>query len=246
MLNDQQLLRFNRQLLLPQIDIAGQERLSDSAVTIVGLGGLGCPAAMYLAAAGVGQITLIDHDVIELTNLQRQLAYSDENIGRPKVEVMTELLSRLNDDCKVSKIREKFDPIVQHSLVQSTDVFIDATDNLGSRKSINQYCVENQIPLVFAAAIRMEGQLTVFDPRIETSPCYECVFGDIDVNESCSQSGIVGTVVGTMGLMQATEAIKLLLGIGQSLVGRLQLYDALSADWQTIKITKRKNCPACS
>ena len=246
MLDDQQLLRFNRQLLLPQIDIAGQEKLLASQVTVVGLGGLGCPAVMYLAAAGVGQLTLIDHDVIELTNLQRQLAYSDKNIGQAKVSVMAELIAKLNPNCKVNELQQQFDTKQHNPIIKSSNVLIDATDNLGSRKSINRYCVENKIPLVFAAAIRMEGQLTVFDSRNAVSPCYECVFGDIDVNESCSESGVLGTVVGTLGLMQATETIKILLEIGKPVVGRLQLYDALSGQWQIIKISKRTDCSVCN
>ncbi len=244
-MDDTQLLRFNRQLLLPQIDIAGQQKLLTSHVTVVGLGGLGCPATMYLAAAGVGQLTLIDHDVIELTNLQRQLAYSDDDIGKPKVSVMAELTNKLNPKCKVSKIKQQFNPDQHHSIIKSSQVLIDATDNPQSRQCINRYCVENTIPLVFAAAIRMEGQLSVFDSRNKNSPCYECVFDQTQINESCSQSGVLGTVVGTLGLMQATETIKLIVGIGQSPIGRLQIYDALAAEWQTIKISKRSDCPVC-
>jgi len=245
-LDDQQLLRFNRQLLLPQIDIDGQEKLLASHVTIVGLGGLGCPAATYLAASGVGRITLIDHDLIEITNLQRQLAYSDENIGESKVSVMTKLIAKLNPNCKVEQIDQRFNPTEQHSSIESSNVLIDATDNLEARRSINQYAVAQKIPLVFAAAIRMEGQLAVFDSRINNSPCYECVFGHTDVNESCSESGVLGTVVGTIGLMQATETIKLLLNIGESLIGRLQLYDAFAGEWQTIKLSKRADCSVCN
>ncbi len=244
-MDDQQLLRFNRQILLPQIDIAGQQKLANAEVTIVGLGGLGCPAAMYLAAAGVGRLNLIDYDKVELTNLQRQLAYTDQDIGRPKVIVMAELIAKLNSDCKVKVFERQFNSTLDNDSIQSTHVILDATDNLESRKAVNQFSQTHQIPLVFAAAIRMEGQLTVFDPGQTDSPCFECVFGKTQLNESCSQSGILGTVVGTMGLMQATEAIKIIVGIGQLPVGRLQIYDALAADWQTIKIKKRSDCPIC-
>ncbi len=244
-MDDQQLLRFNRQILLPQIDIGGQQKLAQSKVTVVGLGGLGCPAAMYLAAAGVGELTLIDHDVIELTNLQRQLAYTEQDIGQPKVKAMAGLISRLNPASRVTTIEQKFDAQLNDLKVLATDVLIDATDNLQSRKSINQYSFQHGIPLVFASAIRMEGQLTVFNPGRTDSPCFECVFGHVELNETCSESGILGSVVGIMGLIQATETIKILLDIGESPVGQLQIYDALCSQWQTIKITKRPDCSVC-
>ena len=245
-MDDAQLLRFNRQILLPQIDIDGQLKLSQAQVSIIGLGGLGCPVATYLAAAGIGRINVIDHDRVELSNLQRQLAYTPADIGQTKVAAVCRLINQLNPDCQVNGIEEKFDAQAHQVIVQASDVIIDATDNIESRKSVNYASVVNNIPLVFAAAIRMEGQLTVFDPTNDDSPCFECVFGGVELNETCSQSGVLGTVVGTLGLMQATEAIKLIVKCGQPPVGRLMLYDALSCDWQSIKINKNSDCPVCS
>lgn len=246
MMDDQLLLRYNRQIMLGQVDIAGQQKLAESRIAIIGLGGLGCPAVQYLAAAGVGELIIIDDDIIELSNLQRQLAYSDADIGQPKAQVMERQLQRLNPDVKVTAINQAFSPVDHQPVIDRCDVVIDATDTISSRKLINAACVTAAVPLVFAAAIRMEGQLTVFDSRREHSPCYECVYGHIQVNESCSQSGVLGSVVGTLGLMQATEAIKLVLDIGSSPVGRLQLYDATSGDWQTIKIAANPGCPVCA
>ncbi len=245
-MDDNYLLRFNRQILLPQIDIKGQQKLGQSQVTVIGLGGLGCPVATYLAAAGVGRLVLIDHDVVELTNLQRQLAYTDADIDKPKASVIMKVCKSINPTCKITAIQQRFTPEQHQSLVLSSDVIVDATDNIDARKAVNLACVTAIKPLVFAAAIRMEGQLTVFDPRAGVSPCYECVFGDIKVNESCSEGGILGTVVGTLGLMQATEVIKLIVGMGLSPVGRLLLYDALSCEWQSININRRNDCPVCN
>ena len=244
-MDDEWLLRFNRQIMLPQIDVAGQQTLNDSHIAVIGLGGLGCPAAMYLAAAGIGRLTLIDHDHVELTNLQRQLAYTDQDVGQSKVSVMKALLARLNPACQVTTVEQAFDPGTQNQILADADVIVDATDTTESRNQVNAFAVEQRIPLVFRAAIRMEGQLSVFDSRLPSSPCYACVFGDTRIDETCSQSGILGTVVGTLGLMQATEAIKLVLGIGDSGVGRLQLYDALGNEWRSIKISKRADCPVC-
>lgn len=244
-MDDHYLLRFNRQILLPQIDISGQQRLADSSVTVIGLGGLGCPVATYLAAAGVGRLNLMDHDRIELTNLQRQLAYTNADIGKAKAAVMGKLCAEISPDCSINPVTEGFEKARHQDLIRSSDVIIDATDNIASRKSINLACVLEHKPLVFAAAIRMEGQLTVFDSRVRDSPCYECVFGHITVNERCSDGGILGTVVGTLGLMQATEAIKLIVGMGQPPTGRLVIYDALMSEWQSIKINRRKDCPVC-
>ena len=246
MLDDQQLLRYNRQLLLPQIDIAGQEKLANSRIAVIGLGGLGCPAAQYLAAAGVGELVVIDDDIIEISNLQRQLVYTDRDIGQSKARVMARQLMQLNPAIRVTVLDQRFEAHVHHQLIDSCDAVIDATDTISSRKQINSCCVNAGVPLVFAAAIRMEGQLTVFDPRLQHSPCYECVFGHIKVNESCTQGGVLGSVVGTLGIMQATEAIKLVLNIGSVPVGRLLLYDAESSDWRTVKISANPNCPVCA
>ena len=245
-MDDNFLLRYNRQILLPQIDIKGQQKLAGSHVTVVGLGGLGCPLATYLAAAGVGELSLIDHDKVELTNLQRQLAYTDADIDKPKATTIRQLCLNINPDCKINIREQRFDHSEHRHLIEASDVIVDATDNINSRKAINIASVAEIKPLVFAAAIRMEGQLTVFDPRVDESPCYECVFGDIEVNETCSEGGILGTVVGTLGLMQATETIKLIVGMGQPPVGRLLLYDGLSCEWQSIKIFRRDDCRVCN
>ena len=245
-MDDNYLLRFNRQILLPQIDIKGQQKLSQSRVTVIGLGGLGCPVATYLAAAGVGQLTLIDHDVVELTNLQRQLAYTDADIKKPKATTLMQLCENINPHCAITAIGQQFNLEEHRSFIQSSDVIVDATDNVDARKAVNLASVLEKKPLVFAAAIRMEGQLTVFDPRLGNSPCYECVFGQANVNETCTEGGILGTVVGTLGLMQATEVIKLIVGMGQSPVGRLLLYDALSCEWQSIIIRRKSDCPVCN
>ena len=244
-MDDNYLLRYNRQILLPQIDVKGQQKLASAHVTVVGLGGLGCPVATYLAAAGVGHLNLIDHDKVELTNLQRQLAYTDADIDKPKATAIKQLCQKINPDCNINAVQERFMASSHQNYIKTSDVIVDATDNIESRKTINKACVLDTKPVVFAAAIRMEGQLTVFDPRTENSPCYECVFGDIKVNEACSEGGILGSVVGTLGLMQATEAIKLIVGIGESPIGRLLLYDAMSCDWQSIKIVRRNDCRVC-
>ena len=247
-MNDDQLLRYNRQIMLPQIDIAGQQKLNDAHVLIIGLGGLGSPAALYLTAAGVGQLTLVDFDVVELSNLQRQVLHTDKAIGRSKVESARESLLDINPETTINIINQKPDASSLDKLVNAADIVIDATDNFESRYAINQSCVTNRTALVSGAAIRFEGQISVFTNKDIDSPCYNCLYpntGD-STEETCSENGVLAPVVGVIGSMQALECIKLICEIGDSLSGRILLFDALSTEWRTLKFKKDLECPVCN
>ena len=245
-MKDEQLLRYSRQIMLPQMDVAGQQKLIDATVLIVGMGGLGCPAAMYLAAAGVGHLIIADDDLVELTNLQRQVAYSQSMIGEPKVVASQQTLLGLNPDLKITALQKRLEGSELSEAVGQADLIVDACDNFTTRFAINSACIEHGKPLVSGAAIRMEGQVTVFDSRNPTSPCYQCLYsqGD-DENASCSENGVMAPLVGIIGAVQAMEAIKLLTGIGESLTGRLLLLDASTLQWREMRLPRDSSCGAC-
>lgn len=243
---DEQLLRYSRQIMLPQIDISGQQRLLDSIALIIGVGGLGSPVALYLAACGVGEIVLVDDDRVELKNLQRQIIYNSHQLGTVKVESAAAALGALNPEVRVSVIADRISGDSLRKNIERADVVIDATDNLASRLEINQQCYATRTPLVSASAIRWEGQLSVFDSRQQDSPCYQCLYGRLgEVGQSCSENGVMGPVVGMLGCMQANEAVKLLTGAGSTLTGRVLMLDALSMDWQSIRLERDPACSVC-
>ncbi|MBL4581306.1 MAG: molybdopterin-synthase adenylyltransferase MoeB [Gammaproteobacteria bacterium] len=245
-MKDEQLLRYSRQIMLPQMDISGQQKLIDATVLIVGMGGLGCPAAMYLAAAGVGHLIIADDDVVELTNLQRQVAHSQSMIGEPKVVSAQQTLLGLNTDLKITALMERLEGAKLSAAVSQADLVIDACDNFTTRFAINAACIEHGKPLVFGAAIRMEGQVAVFDSRSPASPCYQCLYSPgNDEDLSCSENGVMAPLVGIIGAVQAMEAIKLLTGIGESLTGRLLLLDASTLQWREMQLPRDSGCGAC-
>lgn len=243
---DEQLLRYSRQIMLPQIDVDGQQRLLDSCVFIIGMGGLGSPVALYLAACGVGKIVIADDDSVELANLQRQIIHSSNNIGQLKVDSAAAAIQSINPEIKISVIAERMNGKKLKHHIQQADVVVDATDNLASRLEINQQCFLTRTPLVSASAIRWEGQLTVFDSRQQESPCYQCLYGSMgEVGQSCSENGVMGPVVGMLGCMQANEVVKLLTGAGTSLTGRVLMLDALNMEWQNIRLKRDPACSVC-
>ena len=245
-MNDEQLLRYSRQIMLPQIDIAGQEKLLASRVLIIGMGGLGSPIAMYLAAAGIGHLVLVDDDVVELSNLQRQIAHGNADIGLSKVESAKQTVQLLNPEIKVTTYAERLDVQKLCDEITAADIVIDGTDNFTTRFALNEYCVKNKTPLVSGAAIRMEGQVSVFN-KTPDSPCYRCLYKDEgELDTSCSTNGVLSPVVGIIGSVQATEAIKVLLDIGETLDGKLLVLDALHMEWRTLKLKKDPSCPVCN
>lgn len=246
-MNDEQLLRYSRQIMLPELDIEGQERLLNATVLLVGLGGLGSPVAMYLAAAGVGHLILADHDQVDLSNLQRQIAHTTARLGQSKVHSAAQTLKALNPEVRITEVEERLEGERLQTLVDGADLVVDGTDNFGVRYAINAACVATRTPLVSGAAIRLEGQVAVFDPRDPDSPCYRCLY-DVDQDEqlSCAASGVLSPLVGIIGSMQALEAIKLLAGFGTSLAGKLLLFDATTAHWRELRLPKDPDCPVCS
>tara|TARA_R110000796_G_scaffold241303_2_gene362684 strand:+ start:6331 stop:7095 length:765 start_codon:yes stop_codon:yes gene_type:complete len=244
--DDQQLLRYSRQILLSQIDIAGQQRLLDSRVLIVGLGGLGAPVALYLAAAGVGTLVLADHDQVDLTNLQRQIIHQNADIGRAKVDSAGDRLQALNPQVTIRRIQQALADRTLQEAVADVDLVLDCSDNFATRQAVNVACVFLKKPLVSGAAIRLEGQLSVFDPRQADSPCYQCLYGNGGEEAlSCSEAGVIGPLVGLVGSLQALEALKLLAGFGEPLVGRLLLIDALSSRFREMRIRRDPACACC-
>ena len=246
-LNDDQLLQYSRQIMLPQIDMVGQQKLLDANVLVLGAGGLGCPLLMYLATCGVGAITIVDPDVIELSNLQRQVLFGVNDIGRNKVEVAKEKIQQLNAQTQISTLKYIPDDNELRSLVRTADVVIDGTDNFAARYRHNQFCVTGETPLVSGAVIRFEGQVTTFDCRSSDSPCYHCLYPqgqDQDLN--CSENGVLGPVAGMIATAMATEAVKLIVNVGESLSGRLLLLDALHMEWRTVRLQQDPQCLVCS
>jgi len=244
-MNDEQLLRYSRQILLPQIDVAGQEKLLAARVLIAGLGGLGSPVALYLAAAGVGHLVLVDHDRVEVSNLQRQIAHTQATIGATKVDSAAATIRALNPDTRVEPIAARLESARLSELVSRVDVVVDGTDNFATRYAINDACFAAHKPLVSGAAIRMEGQVAVFDPREPTSPCYRCLYPSAEgVELNCSENGVAAPVVGVIGTVQAMETLKLIVGIGETLVGAVLYFDALPMEWHRLRLRRRPDCPA--
>ena len=246
-MNDEQLLRYSRHLLLEDIDVKGQEKLLQARALIVGAGGLGSAAAPYLAAAGVGKITLVDHDVVEVTNLQRQIMHTEKMIGKSKVNSGQHFLGQLNSSIEVDVIQEKATSNLLAKLLPAVDIVLDCTDNFKTRQLINLECVRNQVPLVSGSALRFDGQVSVFDPRTGTSPCYACIFSPEEEFEevSCSSMGIFSPLVGIIGAIQAAQALQILIGFGESLVGRMLLWNARTTQIDQIKIARNPDCPVC-
>lgn len=246
-MNDEQLLRYSRQIMLPQWDIAGQEKLLASRVLIVGLGGLGCPVAMYLAAAGVGQLVLADFDDVDVSNLQRQIAHGAADIGRAKSVSAQESLSLINDGVDVVALTDRLDDAQLLEQISLADVVVDCSDNFSTRHAINRASVATATPLVSGAAIRFEGQVSVFDPRQTEAPCYRCLYAEeSDENLTCSESGVIAPLVGIIGSMQALETLKLLAQVGQTLSGKLLMFDGLTSDWRSLTLPRDPACPVCA
>jgi adenylyltransferase/sulfurtransferase len=245
-MNDEQLLRYSRQLMLPGVDVAGQERLLAARVLVLGLGGLGCPAAMYLVAAGVGHLTLVDHDTVDLTNLQRQIAHTTASVGRFKVDSARDTLLALNPTITIETVAARLEGELLADLVKRHDAVLDCTDNFAIRFALNAACVAARVPLVSAAAIRLEAQISVFDPRQPDSPCYRCLYEEgTEADQSCAHNGVLAPLVGIVGSLQALECLKLLIGFGTSLSGRLLLLDAARLEWRELRLRKNPDCPVC-
>lgn len=246
-LSDAELTRYARQIVLRDVDLAGQRRLLDARVLIVGLGGLGSPAALYLAGAGVGHLTLADYDAVDLSNLHRQVIHGTQDIGRPKVESARDALLELNPDVQVTTVHARMTPDELAAHVAGADVVLDCTDNFAARFAINAACVVARKPLVSGAAIRLEGQVSVFRTDLPDAPCYRCLYREVGGEaEHCSRVGVIGPVVGVIGAMQALEAIKLLAGFGDTLTGRLLLFDARASQWREVRLRRDPDCPACA
>jgi adenylyltransferase/sulfurtransferase len=245
-MDDQQLLRYSRQIMLPAIGIEGQQRLRQARVLVIGLGGLGSPVAMYLAAAGIGTLVLVDFDRVDLSNLQRQIIHTQERIGEPKVTSARETLLALNPETRIITFDQPLEGETLSEQVALADTVIDGSDNFATRFSLNRACRAQRTPLVSGSAIRMEGQVSVF-PGLPGTPCYHCLYPDEgELDESCSANGVLAPVVGVIGSIQAIEAIKLLTGAGEPLTGRLLLFDALQMAWRSIKLNPDPACPVCA
>lgn len=246
-MNDEQLLRYSRHILLPEVDIDGQEALLAATVLVVGLGGLGSPVALYLAAAGVGRLLLVDHDEVDLSNLQRQIVHRQSSIGKRKVDSAAATLSALNPDIQIETIDADLDPDALNTLVARADVVVDATDNFRIRYALNDACWASSVPLVSGAAIRWEGQVAVFDPRDPHSPCYRCLYGTGDDGAlNCSENGVAAPLVGVIGTTQALETMKLLTGVGETLIGYVLYLDGKHMEWRKLRLPKYPQCPTCA
>jgi molybdopterin-synthase adenylyltransferase len=247
-MNDNQLLRYSRHILLSQINYEGQNKLVNSHALVVGAGGLGSPVALYLAASGVGTLTICDFDVVDLTNLQRQIIHTTQSVGINKAISAQQAIYEINPDVTVKTIQQKSTEDDFAALVAQADVVIDCSDNFATRYTLNRLCVKLKKPLVSGAALGFEGQITVYDMRSEASPCYHCLFPDNgeDTDLRCATNGVFAPLVGMIGTAQAAEALKLLMGIGESLQGRLMLLDVLAMEWRTIKLSKDPACIVCS
>ena len=245
-MNDQELLRYSKQIMLPQVDIEGQQKINDSTILIIGMGGLGSPTALYLAAAGVGHLVIADFDQVELSNLQRQIIHRTADIGDDKVNSAKTKLLELNPNIKVTIANEIMHSDNLVSLIRDVDIVLDGTDNFESRFEINKVCVESQKPLISAAVIRFEGQISVFKGYEVDQPCYQCLYSEEgNGRESCVENGVLAPVAGLVGTMQALQAIKVLLGIGEQLCGELLLIDGLDLSFRKVKIAKDPECPIC-
>ena len=247
-MNDDQLLRYARHILLDEFGIEGQERLAAARVLIVGAGGLGSPVALYLAAAGVGHLILADDDEVDLSNLQRQILHVEDRVGMPKAESGRKTLAALNPSVQVQPLIQRLNDDDLFRLVGEVDLVLDCCDNFATRHAVNRACVARRKPLVSGAAIRFSGQISVFDLRDADAPCYHCLFPEAqDVEElRCATTGVLGPLVGVVGSVQAIEAIKVLVGMGEPLTGRLLCLDALSMQWQTLRYSRDPACPVCA
>lgn len=247
-MNDEQLLRYSRHVLLPEIGVEGQQKFLSASALIVGAGGLGSPAALYLAAAGVGTLVLADGDDVDLTNLQRQILHVTGSVGRPKVESGREALARINPEVKVVPVPQRLGDDALERLVAASSVVLDCSDNFATRHAVNRACVRHRKPLVSGAAVRFDGQVSVFDLRDEASPCYHCLFPEnAELEEMrCAVMGIFAPLTGIIGTIQAAEALKVLAQVGETLKGRLMILDALAMQWRAIKLVKDPACPVCS
>ncbi len=245
-MDDNQLLRYSRQILLPQIGIEGQQRLLGARVLIIGMGGLGSPVALYLAASGVGELVIVDHDQVELSNLQRQIAHTTAAIGHDKVDSARRMIEALNSDVQVTAINAQLSLDALDEQVRLADACVDASDNFATRFALNRACVTHKTPLISGAVIRMEGQVAVFRSDRPESPCYRCLYKDMDeLAETCSQTGVLAPLPGIIGSIQATETLKVLLDVGESLAGRLLLLDAMTMEWRSLRLRKDPACPVC-
>lgn len=246
-MNDDQLLRYSRHILLDDIGIEGQQALLDAHVLIIGAGGLGSPAALYLASAGIGKLTLVDADIVDLTNLQRQIIHTTLRVGQPKVDSARQALLEINPGIDVIALCERVDAMRLAQLLADVTVVLDCSDNFATRHAVNRACVAQHIPLVSGAALQFDGQVSVFDSRSPEAPCYACLFPPHAQPEEtlCSTMGVFAPLVGIIGAMQAAEALKLVAGIGTSLAGRLQLLDARRMEWTSIRIRRNPACEVC-
>lgn len=245
-MNDDQLLRYSRQIMLPEFDVAGQQALLEAHALVVGLGGLGSPSALYLAAAGVGSLTLVDHDSVDVSNLQRQIIHDQTWVGQAKVDSAAARIAALNPDTRLETIAARPDGPELDAVVAHADVVLDGTDNFVARYAINAACVRTKTPLVSGAAIRLEGQITVIDPRRDDAPCYRCLYGDAgDEALNCAENGVAAPLVGIVGSVQAMEAMKIIAGVGESLAGYVLHLDAKRMEWRKLKLTKDPDCRTC-
>jgi molybdopterin/thiamine biosynthesis adenylyltransferase len=246
-MNDEQLLRYSRHLLLEEIDVEGQEKVLGSHILIIGAGGLGSAAAPYLAAAGVGKITLVDHDKVELSNLQRQIMHSQNSLGQSKVESGRQFLQSISPALRIDAIETKISEDLLNDLLPTVDIVLDCTDNFATRHLINAACFKHKVPLVSGSALKFDGQLSVFDFRNTVSPCYACLFSPKEQFEevSCASMGIYSPLVGIIGAMQAAQALQVLIGFGQPLVGRMLLWNALNTQIDEIRISRNPECVVC-
>ncbi|TFW06561.1 molybdopterin-synthase adenylyltransferase MoeB [Oxalobacteraceae bacterium OM1] len=247
-MNDNQLLRYSRHILLNEIGIEGQDKLLAAHAVVIGAGGLGSPAAFYLASAGIGKITLVDNDTVDLTNLQRQILHTTERVGQSKAESGRTTLAGINPEVEVVALAERVADERLDALVRDASVVLDCSDNFATRHAVNRACVAHGVPLVSGAAIRFDGQLSVFDVRQDDAPCYACLFPpDQEFEEVlCSTMGVFAPLVGIIGTMQAAEALKLVAGIGTSVAGRLLLLDARTMEWTDIRVGRSPECPVCA
>ncbi len=245
-MNDDQLLRYSRQILLPQVGIAGQERLLATRALIVGAGGLGSPAAIYLAAAGVGRLVIADDDTVELSNLQRQILHHQSDIGRDKVASAQDTLTAINPEVEVTPVAERLQGSRLERAVNEADVVLDCSDNFATRFAVNQACINQRTPLVSGAAVRLEGQVAVFIPGRPDSPCYGCLYREgEEPDQTCSENGVLSPLVGIIGSLQALEAVKVVLSLGEDLCGRLIVFDAFHHEWRSLKVPRDPGCPVC-
>ncbi|MBA4255793.1 MAG: molybdopterin biosynthesis protein MoeB [Polaromonas sp.] len=246
-MDDTQLLRYSRHILLEELGIEGQERLLHAKVLMVGAGGLGSSAGLYLGSAGVGQLTVVDHDVVDETNLQRQVAHTLARVGQAKALSLQAAIAAINPDVRVNPITQRADAVLLQALVSDADVVLDCTDNFATRHAINRACFERGKPLVSGAAIRLDGQLSVYDPRDAASPCYACVFPEgSGVEETrCATMGVFAPLVGIIGTLQAAEALKLISGMGSHMAGRLLMLDGRRLEWTDIRLPRQHGCPVC-